>query len=140
MALSGYAREHASLSIGSTHRRPRACGESCNDMRVQAEHERLAAQAIASRLKGIEAWSALDSSGLASVRLDSRTPTWAPPLLVTWIEAPLAGLSKRLLGTGTRACEACERLEARQCLSIRTRVCACVCDGFGCRIACMARS
>ncbi len=63
MALSGYAREHASLSIGSTHRRPRACGESCNDMRVQAEHERLAAQALASRLKGIEAWSALDSSG-----------------------------------------------------------------------------
>ena len=44
-------------------------------------------------------------------------------MLVTWIEVPVCGLSKRLLGTGIRACEACERLDRTPCLVNSNSVC-----------------
>lgn len=48
-----------------------------------------------SHLKQIEAWIALE--GAISQGMDSELPIWALPLIVTWIEVPLVGLSKRLL-------------------------------------------
>ena len=74
MALSGYAREHASLSIGSINRRQRAYDVATQHNDIDRRRKMSVwLRKQASRFKWIEAWIALEGSqflrGLGLARL-----------------------------------------------------------------------